>query len=374
MKMTTSEKGSENPDPKDADDSNLRMFADVCDKVRTGELDLSSEKQVVDLVAALKYAPVAVNFPTKTKMKSALIPREKQDEKINNDTNTNSNSYIIFPPKKRPHFLDICKDVQNEELKTDVKIKKISNSTKGKGKKISGGKISGKRCIVAGPDPAPAMPDTLKEKVAREFDVSTVMLVIQKSLFETDLKKVENRLSMTMKQIATDDFLTEEEKRTLAKRKADGRVESIEVDLIEPDKELSKTKIMLRKWDLKSSSNYVLTHNWYKVADRNKLKTGEIVQIWFFRSREGKPCFAIVNLGRVGASSSSSSASTSAVQEEASSSSAAAASAVQEPASCSSASAAVVQKGTSSSSAAAAVAVGVVEDDLDQRSNSDQAL
>ncbi|GMN71546.1 hypothetical protein TIFTF001_055544, partial [Ficus carica] len=41
-------------------------------------------------------------------------------------------------------------------------------------------------------------------------------------------------------------------------------------------------------------------------------------------------------------------------------------------ASCSSASDAVVPEATSSSSAAA-VAVGVVEDDLDQRSNSDQA-
>ena len=93
-------------------------------------------------------------------------------------------------------------------------------------------------------------------------------------------------MSMTMKQIALDDFLTEEEKRTSAKKKEDVRLESIEVDLIEPHKDLSQTKKMLRKWDLKSSSNYVLTYNWYKVADRNKLKARDIVHIWFFRSRE----------------------------------------------------------------------------------------
>ncbi|GMN37708.1 hypothetical protein TIFTF001_042674 [Ficus carica] len=150
------------------------------------------------------------------------------------------------------------------------------------------------------------MPENLREMVFRDFDVSTVTFVIQKSLFQTDLEKVENRLSMTLKQIASDDFLTEEEKGTLVTRKTDGGLEGIEVGFIEPDKELRKTEMMLKKWDSKSSSSYVFSRNWHKVAQRNKLKVGDIVQIWFFRSREGKPCFAVVNHGQEPASCSSS--------------------------------------------------------------------
>ncbi|GMN43737.1 hypothetical protein TIFTF001_012943 [Ficus carica] len=56
--------------------------------------------------------------------------------------------------------------------------------------------------------------------------------------------------------------------------------------------------LRLKIWDLLSSSFYVSSNNWYNVAERNELKAGEIVQIWFFRSREGKPCFAVVNLGQ----------------------------------------------------------------------------
>ena len=177
---------------------------------------------------------------------------------------------------------------------------------KKKKKKKKKTRNSRERGVIAVPDPAQPMPDKLMEMVIRDFDVSTVVFVIQKSLFQTDLEKGENRLSMTLKQIASGDFLTEEEKRTMARRRPHKRLEGIEVDFIEPDKELRKTEMMLKKWDSKNSSSYVLSRNWHKVAQRNELKVGDIVQIWFFRSREGKPCFAVVNLGQERASCSSS--------------------------------------------------------------------
>ncbi|GMN56185.1 hypothetical protein TIFTF001_025302 [Ficus carica] len=40
-------------------------------------------------------------------------------------------------------------------------------------------------------------------------------------------------------------------------------------------------------------------------AKKNKQNAEDVVQIWFFRSRERKPCFGVVNLGQEPASCSS---------------------------------------------------------------------
>ncbi|GMN56184.1 hypothetical protein TIFTF001_025300 [Ficus carica] len=255
------------------------------------------EKSAVDLAQVLKFAPFSLKFPTKRR-------------------GTPGRPHPVLPLKKRPRlFVDkddrkrktskksgATRSKRHEEIKTEAK-KETSTSTKRIRKST---KHSSKRRVIAGPDPAPPMPDNLMAMVVRDFNVATVTLVIQKSLFQTDLEKGENRFSMTLKQIASDDFLTEEEKRTLARRRADKHLESIEVDFVEPNKDLSKTVMTLRRWEFKNSSSYVLSHNWHNVAKKNKLNAGDIVQIWFFRSRERKPCFAVINLGQEPASCSSS--------------------------------------------------------------------
>ncbi|GMN75351.1 hypothetical protein TIFTF001_056300 [Ficus carica] len=264
------------------------MLAEVCCAVLEGQLTLPGEDEpplpkinenpVVDLVAAPKSTSVAFEFPTKRRGTTGKPPFIKKEANLKiktaathkiHDVDEDDQKRLISKksgatrPKRRR--LD-------EGIKTEVNTKKRNT------------KNSGKRGVRAGPDPAPPMPENLREMVVRDFDVSTVTFVIQKSLFQTDLEKVESRLSMTLKQIASDDFLTEEEKRTLVTRKTDGGLEGIKVGFIEPDKELRKTEMMLKKWDSKSSSSY----------------------IWFFRSKEGKPCLAVVNLGQEPASCSSS--------------------------------------------------------------------
>ncbi|GMN43740.1 hypothetical protein TIFTF001_012938 [Ficus carica] len=269
------------------------MLAGVCSDVLDGKRALDepplpkiNHKSVLE---ALKFAPASLDFPTKRRVTLGRHHCIIKEENVTINNIRPNNDLPVLPPEKR-HDRSLK---PFEEVKTEVKKKKRT-------------KKSGKRGVIAGPDPAPPMPENLREMVVRDFDVCTVTFVIQKSLFQTDLEKGENRLSMTLKQIASDNFLTEEEKMTLARRRPDKRLEGIEVDFIEPDKHLSKTEMMLKKWDLRSSSSYVLSHNWHNVAERNKLKASDVVQIWFFRSRERKPCIALVNLGRESASSSSS--------------------------------------------------------------------
>ncbi|GMN43741.1 hypothetical protein TIFTF001_012935 [Ficus carica] len=291
----------------------LEMLADVCcdilDHKRTlsdnDEPNIKEEQPVLDMVQALKFAPHVFYFPTK----SRLFRKRKVLIMINNDHRDLSH----LPPMKRCRF-DVDhgdEDGQNRAIQTEVKkqkMKKTSTTTTRRKKDL------GKNGIMAGPNPAPAMRIDLMEMAVGDFDLSTVKLVIQKSLFETDLQKGQNRISMPLKQIKSDDFLTEEEKRTLERRREDKHLEGIEVDFISPD--LSKTKMMFKKWDLQKSSSYILSRNWHNVAQRNKLKASDIVQIWFFRSREGKPCIALVNLGREPSSSLSSASASSSVGED----------------------------------------------------------
>ncbi|GMN43735.1 hypothetical protein TIFTF001_012937 [Ficus carica] len=273
---------------------------------------------------ALTLKTAAKPFPTKRLGASSQPHCIKKEENIMIKAATSTINYyrdndpLALPPKKRPLLplallpkkrphLDVNEDDQKRLISkksgaSHSKCRPLDKGIKTEVKKKA--KNSGKRGVIAGPNPAPPMPKNLMELVRRDFDVSTVTFVIQKSLFHTDLEKVENRLSMTLKQIASDEFLTEEEKRTLTRRRPDKRLKGIKVDFIEPN--MSRTEMMLKKWELQSSSSYVLSHNWHNVSQRNKLKAGDIVQIWFFRSREGKPCIALVNLGRELASPSSS--------------------------------------------------------------------
>lgn len=191
--------------------------------------------------------------------------------------------------------------------------KKTSTTTKRRSGDI---KVSGKKqkAIMAGPNPPPEMSNALKEKIVKEIgEYSDLRLLLQKSLFRSDVEKNLNRLSMPLGQLESDDFLTDMEKKKLESRKANdsNHLEGVEIDFFEPNLEFKKSKMTLKKWDYDSSSSYMLSEHWYNVVTRNGLKKEDVVQIWFFRKREGNnPCIALVNLSQRNDSSSSSASST----------------------------------------------------------------
>ncbi|WCJ43704.1 hypothetical protein M5689_024428 [Euphorbia peplus] len=109
-----------------------------------------------------------------------------------------------------------------------------------------------------------------------------IKLVIMKQLFMSDLKPDQNRLSMPLVQIrdATLSFLTQDENTALANEC------EMPVTLIEPCK--YESDMILKRWDLTSSSSFVLRTNWNCVLERNHFKTryfklNDVIQVWSFR-------------------------------------------------------------------------------------------
>ncbi|KAK4366858.1 hypothetical protein RND71_014738 [Anisodus tanguticus] len=130
----------------------------------------------------------------------------------------------------------------------------------------------------------------------------SAILVIQKTLFDTDVKPAEGRLSIPQKEVTKfrqtgEIFLNPEEEACLSTR-IGGKMSTMSVTLFEPSREICT--INLRKWNMnkstgKTSSSYVLVTYWNEVVRRNALESGTLVQLWAFRKGEDL-CFALVKV------------------------------------------------------------------------------
>ncbi|XP_049370748.1 B3 domain-containing protein At3g25182-like [Solanum verrucosum] len=127
--------------------------------------------------------------------------------------------------------------------------------------------------------------------------LESAILVIEKALFETDVKAAEGRFSIPQKQMSNQ-FLKPEEEQLLNGRNEANKMREMNVMLIEPSHK--KGEINLRKWTMnknngKASSSYVLVKHWNDVVRRNGLRAGMKMQLWAFRKGE-KLCFALFNI------------------------------------------------------------------------------
>ncbi|PON97629.1 B3 domain-containing protein [Trema orientale] len=245
------------------------------------------------LVLALrKHAPQF--FPSPTKKRTLRVCTDDDDEVVvpvvNNINDAPSSSVVPNnATKKRGHSTDD----QEEDMKTTKKKKNMVMMKKKKRETRER-----KRVIIAGPDPPPPMPEALMEKLRgiEGVDLSSTKLVIQKQLRQSDLQHNQNRISMPLRQITEEQFLTDEETTALAGRMEhdERHVEELEVKFVDPRLEHTRG-ISLRRWDYNSSTSYVLTKGWYNMVKSNQLRAKEIVQIWFFRANN-IPGFALVSL------------------------------------------------------------------------------
>jgi hypothetical protein len=184
----------------------------------------------------------------------------------------------VIPPKNRLNF----------------KSKKSNHSTREQGKcrklERQGKKPAEVKQTVE--EQPPSMPTELKDKIMglHGWDVR---LVIQKKLTTTDMEDSQDRLSIPRGQMRAE-FLTREEEAELEEKDSDGiHLKGLKVPLIEPS--LKESAIFLKKWKLGSSSTYMLSSPWKKVANKNGLRKGNIVQLWSFRV-DHKPCLALIKL------------------------------------------------------------------------------
>ncbi|GJS00002.1 B3 domain-containing protein, DNA-binding pseudobarrel domain protein [Tanacetum coccineum] len=126
----------------------------------------------------------------------------------------------------------LCEQVKEKDkskkLKGGTKCKRSSrNDTDGKKKKVKKVVVSNKVT-------------TLLKEFIGEIMGSDVKLVIQKTLFESDLKRSQNRLNMPFKQVETNDFLTDEEIRFLDRKSDDAE---IKVQLVGPNLQMKDEQL-----------------------------------------------------------------------------------------------------------------------------------
>nr|GFB21025.1 hypothetical protein [Tanacetum cinerariifolium] len=126
-----------------------------------------------------------------------------------------------------------------------------------------------------------------------EINGSEPKLVIQKVLYKSDLKQDQNRLSLPLKKLETEDFLTIEEKLALENEN------EIEVRLVGPTLKMYKEPMRLVIWNMTYTRNLVLKTNWYRFVEENKehLKELSKIQLWSFR-KDQQLCFAIAVVAR----------------------------------------------------------------------------
>ena len=126
-----------------------------------------------------------------------------------------------------------------------------------------------------------------------EMNGAELKLVTQKVLYMSDLKQDQNRLSLPLKQLITEDFLTTEERLKLENK------EEMEVRVVGPTLEMYKEPMRLAIWDMNKTHNLVLKTNWYHFVKENKehLKELSKIQVWSFRKNQ-QLCFALAVVAR----------------------------------------------------------------------------
>ncbi|XP_023640386.1 B3 domain-containing protein At2g31720 [Capsella rubella] len=82
------------------------------------------------------------------------------------------------------------------------------------------------------------------------------------------------------------DFLNEDELEIIDKHFRKKIKKGVDFTLV--DSNGKKWGLNLRRWDMRSNSNYALASGWNKVVAGNRLEEGQTLQIWSFRKVENK--------------------------------------------------------------------------------------
>nr|GEU45342.1 B3 domain-containing protein, DNA-binding pseudobarrel domain protein [Tanacetum cinerariifolium] len=145
--------------------------------------------------------------------------------------------------------------------------------------------------VDCGPMVKNEMTERLQKFITDEMNGSDLKLVIQKVLYMSDLAPRQNRLNLPLKQLLTEDFLSDQERWIL---ESDGE---IKVRLVGPNLKMFKEPMELKIWDTTRTNNLVLTSKWKQFVEENKyyLKELSMIQICLrkYSTRKKMSIFAI---------------------------------------------------------------------------------
>ncbi|KAK8582869.1 hypothetical protein V6N13_069637 [Hibiscus sabdariffa] len=137
------------------------------------------------------------------------------------------------------------------------------------------------------PMPTPDLPHNFRRYILGNMGGSDLALVIQKTLFFSDVNTTASRFSVPFSQVKTHDFLTGTEAQSLADKNP------MQVRLLEPS--MKETTLTFNRWEMSKTKLYVMTKAWNSVVQHNKLEEGNVVQLWSFRVNS-ELCFALVKV------------------------------------------------------------------------------
>ncbi|KAL6497387.1 hypothetical protein OROGR_029316 [Orobanche gracilis] len=131
----------------------------------------------------------------------------------------------------------------------------------------------------------PTLPEKIKDRIVKIGGcLESVVFVIEKRLYLTDVSKSHGRLTVPHRQV-NNKFLESHEQDELNSGKG------IRSALLQPS--LEECEITFKSWN--SNSTYVLVNNWNRVRRDNGLMVGKTIQLWAFR-RNSELCFAILRM------------------------------------------------------------------------------
>ena len=125
----------------------------------------------------------------------------------------------------------------------------------------------------------PELPEEFKNRI-RELNGTDTKFLMHKTLSNTDVEPNNNRLSMPVKKVECE-FLSQAEKAVLDERESKKKLVGLEVTVIDPC--LREFSLLLKKWDMKTTSTYNLVSAWNHIVSNNKLRRDHQLHIWSFR-------------------------------------------------------------------------------------------
>ncbi|KAL0693711.1 hypothetical protein Bca4012_060891 [Brassica carinata] len=134
-------------------------------------------------------------------------------------------------------------------------------------------------------------PDWMVQLMRSTKGAQDPMLIFEKTLFETDVKPSQSRLSIPFYKLIRNDFLTPAESRII--EEDIGNREKTGLGAVLVDQGTKKWGVFLKRWEMNGSWNYALVCGWNDVVKANGLKDGDTISLWSFRCR-GVLCFALV--------------------------------------------------------------------------------
>ncbi|CAH2059874.1 unnamed protein product [Thlaspi arvense] len=136
------------------------------------------------------------------------------------------------------------------------------------------------------------MPEWVVDRM-REENATDAKLITEKGIKASDLSTQLARLLIPFNQMEEMDFLNEAEQIIIEEHRSKISKKGVPVNLVsdsgrDRDRNRKQWKLNLKRWDMKTSCNYVLNSGWNDVSGHHRLRVDQIIRLWSFHSQRGK--------------------------------------------------------------------------------------